>query len=352
MVTAIAAVCGEALAGLLGAMLSDPRVTWPAIKHVLPVAAVYDVLLCPFVLYAVAAALRLAGTPGRARATAPSLRAAAAPAGLPQATPRLRLSQSGRGDSLIGRPGSPGRALAKREPHLKLGHGGLPGAPSLGAAFTTGGAAKVKFGTGRGGGGRGSSLLSGAAALSSSLAGSGLAGSGLDSSRFGRSRMGRSLLGGSVFSRSPSALRSPAPSRKAALMGRSSFLGRSPLRRSSSLGRSSPLRRSSSLGRSSLGHSSSLGRSSAPGLLGRLAAALRRPARHQPRLRQHQAAFRPPAGGKSPGRGWLGSSSLRRGRPGRGLAAGRGMPGRRTAPARLRMRRSRFSRRWRTGGYR
>ena len=173
MVTAIAAVCGEALAGLLGAMLSDPRVTWPAIKHVLPVAAVYDVLLCPFVLYAVAAALRLAGTPGRARATAPSLRAAAAPAGLPQATPRLRLSQSGRGDSLIGRPGSPGRALAKREPHLKLGHGGLPGAPSLGAAFTTGGAAKVKFGTGRGGGGRGSSLLSGAAALSSSLAGSG-----------------------------------------------------------------------------------------------------------------------------------------------------------------------------------
>ena len=110
MVTAIAAVCGEALAGLLGAMLSDPRVTWPAIKHVLPVAVVYDVLLCPFVLYAVAAALRLAGTPGRARATAPSLRAAPGPSGLAHPTPRLRLSQSGRGGGLIGSAGSAARA--------------------------------------------------------------------------------------------------------------------------------------------------------------------------------------------------------------------------------------------------
>ena len=63
VVTAAGAVCGEALASLLGAMLSDPRVTWSAISHVLPVAAAYDVLLCPFVLYAAAAALRLAGTP-------------------------------------------------------------------------------------------------------------------------------------------------------------------------------------------------------------------------------------------------------------------------------------------------
>ena len=64
VVTALGAVLGEALAALLGAMLSDPRVTWPAIRHVLPVAVAYDVLLCPFVLYAAAAALRLAGTPG------------------------------------------------------------------------------------------------------------------------------------------------------------------------------------------------------------------------------------------------------------------------------------------------
>jgi rod shape-determining protein MreD len=293
MVTAVAAVCGEALASLLGAMLSDPRVTWAAIKHVLPVAAVYDVLLCPFVLYAVAAALRLAGTPRRA--------------------------------------GSPGRALAKREPRLKLGQGGSSEAGSLGMAFTGGGAAKVRFGTGRSGGVLGGSLLGGAAALNSHLAGP-----RLHSSRFGRSRMGRSLLGGSVFTRSPSALRSPSPARRAALMGRSSFLGRPGF-----LGRSP-------LGRSPLGRSP-LGRSSASGLLGRVAAALRRPVRHP---RRHQAAFRPPAGRRSAGRGWLRGSSLRRGPMRRGLAARRRMPGRRTAPARLHMRRSRFSRRRRTGGYR
>ena len=38
VVTAAGAVLGEALAALLGAMLSDPRVTWSAIRHVLPVA--------------------------------------------------------------------------------------------------------------------------------------------------------------------------------------------------------------------------------------------------------------------------------------------------------------------------
>ena len=62
-VTALGAVCGEVLGALLGAMLSDPQVTWSAIRHVLPVAVAYDLLLSPFVLYAVAAALRLAGAP-------------------------------------------------------------------------------------------------------------------------------------------------------------------------------------------------------------------------------------------------------------------------------------------------
>ena len=65
--TAAGAVCGEALVALLGVMLSDPRVTWPAITHVLPAAVAYDVLLSPFVLYAAAASLRLAGTRGEGR---------------------------------------------------------------------------------------------------------------------------------------------------------------------------------------------------------------------------------------------------------------------------------------------
>lgn len=45
VVTAAGAVLGEGLAALLGAMLSDPRVTWSSIRLVLPVAIVYDVLL-------------------------------------------------------------------------------------------------------------------------------------------------------------------------------------------------------------------------------------------------------------------------------------------------------------------
>ncbi|MDQ2813378.1 MAG: rod shape-determining protein MreD, partial [Actinomycetota bacterium] len=78
MVTAAGAICGEALVALLGVMLSDPRVSWPAITHVLPAAVAYDVLLCPFVLYAVAAAWRLAGTRRAARPV--SWSAARAPA--------------------------------------------------------------------------------------------------------------------------------------------------------------------------------------------------------------------------------------------------------------------------------
>jgi len=75
VVTAVGAVCGEALVALLGVMLSDPRVSWPAITRVLPVAVVYDVLLCPFVLYAAAAAWRQAKARGTGtRPAAPALR--------------------------------------------------------------------------------------------------------------------------------------------------------------------------------------------------------------------------------------------------------------------------------------
>ncbi|HJY00739.1 MAG TPA: rod shape-determining protein MreD, partial [Streptosporangiaceae bacterium] len=228
VVTAAGAVVGEALAALLGAMLSDPRVTWSAIRHVLPVAIVYDVLLCPFVLYAAAAALRLAGAPRGERSRAAWSLAAPSSAGAAQGairqvnggnTPRLRLSERGKGEGLGG--GLRGPATAKREPRLKLGHGGALGAGTLGAAFANGnsrrgqglasgtmagalgnGAAKVKFGARRGGG-----ALGGAMALNPAR-------SGLNTSRFGRSQMGRSLLGGSVFSRSPSALRASAPARK------------------------------------------------------------------------------------------------------------------------------------------
>jgi rod shape-determining protein MreD len=387
LVTALAALVGEALSGLLGAMLSDPRASWPAIRHVLPIAVLYDVLLCPFALYAAAAALRLGAAPRRAGMTAPSLRAAAGPVGLPQATPRLRLAERGRGDGRAGRPASGTRTLTRREPKLNLSHGGRASARPLGAAFTGGRAARVRFGSGGGGslgggrgggvsggrgavfGGRGASpgrggvlggsLLGGASALNSSLAGS-----RLHSSRFGRSRMGRSLLGGSVFSRSSSPFRSPAATRGSALpgrsfrSGRSALLGRSsfPGGRSSSLGGQSPSlgSRPSLLGRPAqrrrvAGQLRSPGGSAAGfaprlprrGLLGRFTALLRGPAGRQPRL--GQSTFRR-------GRGALGGGKS-------GFAAGRRRPGLGAAPARLHMGRSRFgrsrlSRRWRTGGYR
>jgi hypothetical protein len=362
------------------------------------VAAAYDVVLCPFVLYAAAAALRLAGTPrserNRAAWAMPAARSAAAATqgAIRQVnggnTPRLRLSERGKGEGLAGSlrgQGASGLATVKREPRLKLGHGG-----SLGAAFSTGGArrsggragamasalggsargglggaSKVRFGTRRGEGVLGGSVLGGSWG--------GLGGTSrarLTSSRFGRSRMGRSLLGGSVFSRSPSALGLSAPPRKSAPIGRSSFLGRSPF-----LGSSSALGRSSAFGRSSaLGRTSAFGRSltsrrtagrmrsasggtatgyaprpSRPGMLGRLTGALRRSARRQPRLRQRQPAFRPPVRGRSPGRGWLRRSSSALGRS---STLGRTAPRLGASTPRLRMPRPRAKRRWRTGGYR
>ncbi len=386
-VTAAAAVCGEALTVALGKMLSDPRISVPAIRHVLPVAAAYDVLLCPFVLFAAAAALRLAGTPRSQRDRAAwAMPAARSPAGATQGairqvsggnSPRLRLSERGKGEGLTGGLHGPrGLASAKREPRLKLGHSG-----SLGAAFAASGsrrgtglsggtmagalggsAAKVKFATRRREGVLGGSL-GGLGGAKGGLGGanralnSNLARSRLNSSRFGRSRMGRSLLGGSVFSRSPSALRASAAPMRSASIGRSSFsfLGRSPfLSRSSALGRSSAFGRTPSLGRASaLGRSFTSRR---PGPLARLAGALRRSARHQPRLRPHQTAFRQPIRTRSPGRGWLRRSSPRLGSAGRGRATGRAPRlGTRT---RLHMPRPKGSRgsgskkRWRTGGYR
>jgi rod shape-determining protein MreD len=381
VVTAAAAVCGEALASLLGVMLSDPRVTWPAIKHVLPVAAAYDVLLAPFVLYAVAAALRLAGPRGdRDRAAWSSLPARTLVLGAAQGVvrqagtpnpPRLRLSDHAKGEAWIGGlrgQGAGRRPAAKREPRLKMGRSGSPGGGVLGAAFATGGSR-------RGSGLSGGLLLGGSASGSAALR----------SSRFGRSRMGRSLLGGSVFSRSSSALNRPARASRSAPLGRSRFLGRSPfLGRTSRLGWPPSLGRSGGLMRPVAGGMAGRAPRFAKGSsFGRLAGALRTSAR--PKLALH----------KSPGRGWLRRTSSRSGTIGRGAmapramghrakgqrtmgrrafgrgasgpgAAGRGWTGgstpwRRTGrsarfgPARLRVplpKNLRAKRRWRTGGYR
>jgi rod shape-determining protein MreD len=379
VVTAAGAVCGEALGALLGVMLSDPRVTWPAVKHVLPVAVIYDVLLAPFVLFAVAAALRLAGSPrerDRAAWSGVPARTAVPSAGAIRqvnggSTPRLRLSERAKGEGWVGgargalAQSAGGRPAARREPRLNLARSGSPsrGRPlaggALGAAFATGGlgggAAKVKFGSRRYEG------IPGGSWLGAMTTTSGLAGTRLTSSRFGRSRMGRSLFGGSVFSRSPSALTRPAaPRSRQAALGRSSFLGRS-----SPFGGTSGARRKAGLMRSAPrspagGHAPRFARGG--GTFTRLTAALRRstrrrPAVHQPTLRRTTRRQPTLGAAKSPGRGWLRGTSSRRGGLGRsGLGRGwrgGGAPGLGTGgPARLHMPRPRVKRRRRTGGYR
>jgi rod shape-determining protein MreD len=380
VVTAAGAVCGEALLALLGVMLSDPRVTWPAITNVLPAAVAYDVLLCPFVLYAVAAALRLGGARGEGRRAGWSPSQARTPApGASQGAirqlaggnaPRLRLSERDKGPGSIGGLRGPGaaRPTARREPQLKLGRPGKRAPAGLGAAFAPAGlgagTARVRFGSRRREGVLGGSLLGGSrsgigggpARLGSARPGSGR----LGIPRAGSSSMGRSLLGGSVFSRKSSSS-----------LGRPAVFGRS-----APLGLASPLRhRGNPAGGGLIGHAPRFSRG---GSLTRLTSALRRS-----------------AGPRSPGRGWLrgtssrgafprrgalrsgslssgslgGTSMSRRafggrrigrsgaglsGRGGRGLS-GRGLSGRGLGGAgspRLRMPRPRPRRRWRTGGYR
>jgi rod shape-determining protein MreD len=133
LVTAAAAMCGEAMLALLGVMLSDPRVTWSAITNVLPAAVVYDILLCPFVLYASAAALRVAGVrrdgspqtrrmPGGFRATPSGLALPGASQGTVRragggSVPRLRLSEGGSGHgSMAGSGRAHGRGPAAGSP--------------------------------------------------------------------------------------------------------------------------------------------------------------------------------------------------------------------------------------------
>jgi rod shape-determining protein MreD len=375
VVTAAGAVCGEALLALLGVMLSDPRVTWPAITNVLPAAVAYDVLLCPFVLYAVAAALRLGGARGEGRRAGWSPSQARTPApGASQGAirqlaggnaPRLRLSERDKGPGSIGGLRGPGaaRPTARREPQLKLGRPGKRAPAGLGAAFAPAGlgagTARVRFGSRRREGVLGGSLLGGSrsgigggpARLGSARPGSGR----LGIPRAGSSSMGRSLLGGSVFSRKSSSS-----------LGRPAVFGRS-----APLGLASPLRhRGNPAGGGLIGHAPRFSRG---GSLTRLTSALRRS-----------------AGPRSPGRGWLrgtssrgafprrgalrsgslssgslgGTSMSRRafggrriGRSGAGLSGrgGRGLSGRGLGGAgspRLRMPRPRPRRRWRTGGYR
>ena len=416
VVTAAAAICGEALAALLGVMLSDPRVTWPAIRNVLPAAVAYDVLLCPFVLYAVAAALRLAGARGEGRRAGWSASQARAPVpGANQGAIRqlaggnsLRLSDRDKGPGAIGGLRGPGAGrplVARREPRLKLGRAGPRTSTTAYREGHGASASRVRFGGRRREGVLGGSLLGsaspggsalrgsalrGSALRGSALRGSGLRGSGLGGSRFGSSSMGRSLLGGSVFSRSSASLgRSSTSGRSSSRFNRSAVFGRP-----APVGRSSPLRhRGNLMGSAGGGLAGRAPRFSRGGSLARLTGTLRgsagpkSPARgwlrgassrgHSPGRSSlgRSSLGRSSLGRSSLGRSSLGRSSLGRSSQGRS-SLGRGVFGQRrmgrgfrgsrvwasagtprlkasrTGQARLRMPRPKAKRRWRTGGYR
>ncbi|MBO0803215.1 MAG: rod shape-determining protein MreD, partial [Nocardiopsaceae bacterium] len=64
----VGAAGGEAAKAALGLMLSDPDMTGPAIRQVLPAAIVYNLLFSPFVLWLVVLAV---GRPARPSAVSP-----------------------------------------------------------------------------------------------------------------------------------------------------------------------------------------------------------------------------------------------------------------------------------------
>jgi rod shape-determining protein MreD len=142
-ISAGAAAVGAALSAALGVLLSDPQVTWSAVRHVLPPSLVYDVILSPFVLYAVVRLSAWAARSGAGREGADLAgplpagwlagAAASATGAIRQTgaagTPRLRLGGGRSGDGRIGAAGALGaawlasgqRPTGKHEPKLHLG---------------------------------------------------------------------------------------------------------------------------------------------------------------------------------------------------------------------------------------
>ena len=339
VVVAAGAICGEALGALLGVMLSDPRVTWPAITRVLPAAVVYDVLLAPFVLYAVAAAWRLAGARGHARRpgwSAARAGTAVSGAGLGLGTvrsavggntPRLRLSDRGKGSmGGLRAPGAVGLPTAKREPRLNLGRAGS-GRPAMRAGSMPGlrDGVGTAFATG--------SLGGGPAKL-----------------RFGRSSLGRSWLGGSLFSRAPSSSQPELPVRPVPGLQPIGVPG--PVLPAPAPGQPDAAARRPGRPHAPLFPERLPGRRSrrGPRPAGRPAARVR-PAEVAGRGLAAPARRRNSLTRRTMGRGAFGRGVFGRGSGGLSARQPRLRSGR-SGPARLHMPRPKARRRWRTGGYR
>ena len=162
-VAALGAAVGELLFALTGMIFGNLDITWSAVGHVLPASVVYDVLLSPFVLYAVIRARALAapslasqglagfpggsagqplGVPGLAGAVALFSGAGAVvrdsgTGAAPRLKARTLRAGSSQGGSASG--ARPPQARPSRAVHLKFGGGG-------GSALSSGSAAAARAG--------------------------------------------------------------------------------------------------------------------------------------------------------------------------------------------------------------
>jgi rod shape-determining protein MreD len=135
-VMAAGVVAGEAGKAALGLMLSDANMTGPAIRHVLPAAVVYDLLLCPFVLWLVSVVV---GRPATERAPEPWF---------PQAfrfAPAFRLASAGAAPGLRLAGSSPALVPppVRSEPRLRLASGRSSSLARTNSAFSSAGTASV-----------------------------------------------------------------------------------------------------------------------------------------------------------------------------------------------------------------
>ena len=156
--SAAGAAAGAGLYAAAGVILGNPDVTGSAVRHVLPLSVVYDVLLSPFVLYAVALALarkhsRLAARLTRAARPAAAAPAAAAAGGLRTAGQAGRKRAVARPrDGWIGGGGwlAASAELARRQPaSVRLHLGGQRTAAIPARTGTGGRVPRLRFGTGR-----------------------------------------------------------------------------------------------------------------------------------------------------------------------------------------------------------
>jgi rod shape-determining protein MreD len=130
-VMALGVIAGEAGKAALGMLLSDPNVTGPAIRHVLPAALMYDMLLCPFVLWLVSAAV---GRPAVEHAPQSQF------LDVPRLAPAFRLASAGAVTSLrlAGSSTPPVPPAVRAEPRLRLAGSGSSLSSRTGGAFSPG----------------------------------------------------------------------------------------------------------------------------------------------------------------------------------------------------------------------